>query len=226
MSTPLTLDTTLPNIKGKTIALFGDLSSKRNRIIIQFILEGLQSEGTSCVVTLTASASDMITELGQFSPEAAMLVDDAILNERLQIIDMYSFRGVEMEDDIPGVHMMQSADDLTILSITLNTISKRFPKSRIVIWPFSLLSIYTREKDIINFTQTLSARLNSRKQSGLLIADGGVVEGHLRSTLESIVDSVVETKRSEENGSIQEFYRVKFFRGEENSKFDTWTALQ
>ncbi|MCH8906813.1 MAG: hypothetical protein IH840_06965, partial [Candidatus Heimdallarchaeota archaeon] len=206
MSDLITLDSTLPNMTGKTIALFGDLSAKRNHIIKQFILEGLQSEGTTCIVSLTSSASDLIYELGQFSPDAAMLVDDAILNERLQIVDMYSFRGVQTEEDIPGVHMLQSANDLTILSITLNQISKRFEKTRFVIWPFSLLSIYTLEKDIINFTQTLSARLNSRKQAGLLVADTGVVNQHLRATLESIVDSVVETRRTEENTGIQEWY--------------------
>ncbi|MFV2016326.1 MAG: RAD55 family ATPase, partial [Candidatus Heimdallarchaeota archaeon] len=200
MATSLTLDEILPRLAGKTVALFGDLSGKRNILIKQFILDGLQSEGTSCIVTLTSSAGDLIDELNNFSADASILVNDAILNERLQIIDMYSFRGIKEQDMIPGVHMLPSANELTLLSITLNKISKSYPKSRIIIWPFSLLSIYTREQDIVNFTQTIAARIVDRKQAGLLIGDTGVMNSRVKAILESLVDCVIETRKEEIDG--------------------------
>jgi hypothetical protein len=95
MSIPLSLDETLPRIVGKTIALFGDLSTRRNQMLKQFLLDGFQKEGTSCIVTLTSSAGDLIDELSNYSSEAALIVNEAIMNERLQIVDMYSFRGVQ-----------------------------------------------------------------------------------------------------------------------------------
>lgn len=215
----------LPRLTGKTIALFGDLSAKRSILIKQFILDGLQSEGTSCIVTLTSSAGDLIDELNNFSADASILVNDAILNERLQIIDMYSFRGVKEQDIIPGVHMLPSANELTLLSITLNKISKQYPKTRITIWPFSLLSIYTSQRDIVNFTQTITARLVDRKQAGLLINDTGVMDDRVKSILESLVDCVIETRKEEIEGQSQEEIRIKFFRGEDLDKFDIWTPL-
>lgn len=225
MAVPLSLDETLPKTEGKTIALFGDLSTKRNQMVKQFILDGFQNEGTSCIVTLTSSANDLIDELSNYSPDAAMIINDAILNERLQIIDMYSFRGIreQEEDSIPGTYMLGSADDLTILSISLNKISKAHPKTRVILWPYSLLTIYNSNQDMINFTQTLSARLNTRKQTGLLIADSGVIQEQQRSTIESIVDCVVETKKVEHEGVLQEWFRVKFFRGEDDHAYDVWT---
>ena len=170
MSVPLTLDSVLPVLNGKIIALFGDLSTRRNQIIKQFILDGFENDGVTCIVTLIQSAGNLIDELSNYSPEAGMLVNDAILNENIQIIDMYSFRGVDKSnEDIPGVHLLPSARDLTLLSIKLNEISTKNPKARFVIWPYSLLTVYTNPKDLINFTQTLAARLSSRNQSGLLI---------------------------------------------------------
>ncbi|OLS23509.1 MAG: hypothetical protein HeimC2_26120 [Candidatus Heimdallarchaeota archaeon LC_2] len=221
----LSLDEILPDLKGKTLALFGDISGRRSILIKQFILDGLQGEGTSCIVTLTESAGDLIDELSNFSSDASILVNDAILNERLQIIDMYSFRGIKENETIPGVHVLSSVDELTLLSITLNKITKTYPNSRIIIWPFSLLTIYANQKDIVNFTQTISARIVDRKQLGLLIADTGVMDEKIKSILESLVDSVIETRKEEVEGESQETIRVKFFRGEELERFDVWTPL-
>lgn len=221
----LTLDEILPRLEGRTAALFGDLSGRRNILIKQFILDGLQDEGTSCIVTLTESASDLIDELSNFSNDASILVNDAILNERLQIIDMYSFRGIKDTEVIPGVHVLPSVDELTLLSITLNKISSKYPNSRIIIWPFSLLTIYANQRDIVNFTQTVAARIVDRKQTGLLIADTGVMDERVKSILESLVDCVIETRKEEVDGQSQESIRLKFFRGEELDKFDVWTPL-
>lgn len=226
MSFSLTLDTVLPNLKGKIVALFGDLSTRRNQIIKQFILDGFENDGVTCIVTLIQSASNLIEELSNYSPEAGMLVNDAILNENIQIVDMYSFRGLDhSNDEIPGVHTLPSAKDLTLLSIKLNEISTKNQNTRFIIWPYSLLTVYTNPKDLINFTQTLAARLGSRKQIGLFIADTGVVRDDTRATIESIVDSIIETRKEEDNGVIKEWFRIKFFKGEETSKYDVWTLI-
>jgi len=225
MSIPLTIDQSLPDLSGKIMALIGDLSTRRNQIVKQFILDGFQNEGSTCVVTLTISANELIDELSQYSPEASMIVNDAILNERLQIVDMYSFRGMDTSEDIPGTHILPAANDLTVLSITLNKILQTHPKCRVTIWPFSLLAIYTQHSDLINFTQTLAARLSSRNQAGLLVMNRGVVRDEERVSLESIVDSVLETKRVEEDGAIEEYFRVKFFRGSDENEYELWTPM-
>lgn len=225
MAVPLTLDSILPKITGKTILLLGDLSSKRDQLLNQFILNGLHSEGTSTITTLISSANDFIDNLKAYSDNAAMLVDDAILNERLRIIDMYSFRGISEQEVIPGVHSIGSADDLTLLSITINQISKQFPKNRFVIWPFSLLTIYSSQKDMVNFVQTLSARMADRKQCTVMLADTGVLDDKMKAIVESLVDCVIETRREDEHGNANEALRIKFFRGEETTQFDNWTAI-
>lgn len=225
MPSTLSLDTILPGIEGKLIALFGDLSTRRNQIMKQFILDGFQNEGTSCIVSMSLSATEIIDELSTYTPEASMVVNEAILNERLQIVDMYSFRGVEKTDDIPGTHMLPSADDLTLLSITLNKILKSHPKCRVTIFPYSLLHIYTPHADLINFTQTVAARLSGRNQVGLLIADRGVIPAEEQLTVETIVDSVVEMKREESDNGMAESFRVKFFRGSDDYQYQQWTNI-
>ena len=226
MSEALTIDNILPNINGKTIALFGDLSRKRNMFIKQYIFNGFEKEETICIVSLISSASDMVEELSAFYPEAGMVINDAIFNDNLQIVDMYSFRGIQTKDPIPGTHLMDSAKDLTMLSIKLNEISTSYPKLRIVIWPYSLLSIYTNPIDLLNFTQTISARINSRKQSLLLVSDTGVITKQQRNTFESIVDSVIETRKVDEDQKIKESFRIKFYKGDDNYKYETWTSIE
>ncbi len=226
MAEALTIDNILPNIKGKTLAIFGDLSKKRNMFIKQFIFDGFEKGETVCIVTLITSANDLVEELSGFFPEAGMIVNDAIFNEKLQIVDMYSFRGVKNEDPLPGAHILNSANDLTMLSIKLNEISKAFPESRFIIWPYSLLAIYTKPVDLINFTQTQSARFNKRDQVVLLVSDTGVIPKENRSVIESIVDSVLETKRIEDENVISESFRIKFYKGDDEYKFETWTRIE
>ncbi len=226
MAETLSFDNIVPSIEGKTIALFGDLSKKRNLLIKQFIFDGFGKNEAVCIVTLISTAFDLVEELSSFYQDAGMIVNDAIFNEKLFIIDMYSFRGVKTEEPIPGSYMLNSANDLTMLSIKLNEISKKNKDLRIVIWPYSLLAIYTKSKDLIDFTQTLSARINHRKQKALLIADSGVIGSQERNVIETIVDSVIETAKIEEDGAIKEFFRVKYFKGDENYEFDTWTLIE
>ncbi|MDH5401071.1 MAG: hypothetical protein OEZ01_07835 [Candidatus Heimdallarchaeota archaeon] len=224
--TELNLDTMLPSMMGKTITLNGDLSNKRNHLIKQFILDGFDKEGASCVITLTISASELIEELSSFTPESGLIVNDAILNERLQIIDMYSFRGIQQDEAIPGTYIMPSADDLTLLSIKLNEVSTNHSKCRIVIWPYSLLSIYTRHRDLLHFSQTLAARVNARNQVCLFVYDRGVVAQEEQGALESIVDGVIETRKEEREGKIEEFIRIKFYRGSEDLSYEVWSPLK
>ena len=82
MSSLLTLEQLIPATDGKMIALFGDLSTKRNSMIKKFILDGLENDGVSCIVSLIKSANELVEELSNFSPEAGMLINDAILNQK------------------------------------------------------------------------------------------------------------------------------------------------
>ena len=69
MAAPLILDQTLPDLSGKLISFTGDLSTKRNQIVKQYILDGFLNEGASCVISLTLSATELIEELSNYSPK-------------------------------------------------------------------------------------------------------------------------------------------------------------
>ena len=67
---------------------------------------------------------------------------------------------------------------------------------------------------VLNFLQTLAARIRQRKQSALLLLDSGVIDEQTENTLHTIVDMVVETQRKDEPETIQQLVRIKFARNE------------
>ena len=60
----------------------------------------------------------------------------------------------------------------------------------------------------------------------LLVSDTGVIPAENRSIIESIVDSVLETKRAEEDNVISESFRIKFYKGDDEYKYETWTRIE
>ncbi len=225
MSTAFSIDAIIPDMVGKTLGVHADISFTRDFLVTTYILNVLEKGGVACIVTLTKSANSLIDELSNFSPEATMTVNEAILNERLQIIDMYSFRSGIPKEIAPGTHYLTSASDLTLLSIHLNNISSQFPNLRIVISPLSLLAIYSKTSSLISFLQTLSARISSRKQSCLFLIDRGVISDDLMAKVESVIDGLVELKREETLGEMQEHFRIKFLRGLSSSEFFNWKLI-
>lgn len=219
------LDSIFPDMKGKTVALYSDITYTRDFLIKDYLIQGLQKGGVVCIVTLTQGANKVIDELSAISDDAAMVVNEAILNERLQIIDMYSFRSGIPTEVAPGTYYLETVSDLTPLSIQLNKVSNAYPDLRIVINPLSLLSVYSPSGSLLNFLQTLSARVNTRRQSCLLVMDRGVVDSLDLSKIESVVDGMIELQRDEELGKFGEKFRIKFFKGIRDSPYFNWTLV-
>lgn len=224
MSETLTLDSILPPLEGKTFAYIGDITFTRDFLIKQFIIDGL-NKGTTCIIALTQSANEIISSLSNFSEGSTTLVNDAIMNEQLQIIDAYSFRSGKIDEQIPGTTFLNSPDDLTDISITINKVGMEFPQTRYVIWPLSLLTLYNNLPNILNFLQTLAARVSTREQTVMGIIDRDVLGTSTLVAIESILDGVLESRRSEENNETRELFRIKFFKGAENSIFNTWKQI-
>ena len=225
MAQEFSMDYILPNLKGKTVSLYSDITFTRKYLIDDFLLKIMESGGVACVVTLNKGASQVIEELSSVSNDATMIVNEAILNERLQIIDLYSYRSGIPEDRAPGTYFLDTVSDLTELSIYLNRISKQFDDMRIVINPFSLLAIYSPEKSLIDFLQTLSARVSARNQSCLLVLDHGVIDESQLAKIESVIDGAIELRRDENSANLGEKFRIKFFRGLRDSKFFNWSQI-
>ncbi len=225
MEDQFSLDSIIPNLNGKTIGLYSDITYTRDFLIRDYVLNGLKENGVSCIVTLTQGANNVIDELSSISDDAAMVVNESILNERLQIIDMYSFRSGIPEEVAPGTYYLETASDLTPLSIQLNKISTGFDNLRIVINPLSLLAVYSITSSLLNFLQTLSARVAKRGQTCLLVLDRGVIEPLELAKIESVIDGMIELQRDESLGKFGEKFRIKFMKGLRDSPYFDWTLV-
>jgi len=208
-----TLDEFIPDNQGITAMLNGQKNEFRDKLIRRFILNGLEKEETIVIVSLTKSAEDIVDELTMEGQEDGMLVNTAIMNEQFFIIDMFSFRmDLQPEEIIPGSIILESVEDLTSLSITIEEISRNSGNTaRIIIWPFSLLVLYNGINSSLSFSQTLSARTRKRKQTCLFVTDEGVLTNREMSILQSVMDTYVETKMDVEEKT--NLLRVPFAKG-------------
>ena len=224
MEQDLRIDAILPDLQGKSIALNSDISFNSNLIIVNYILDGLKNDEVTCIVTFKRSSTDIIDSLSALSEESALLVSESIMNERLVIIDAYSFRSGKIKEEIPGVIFLESSDDLTLLSITMDDVSKQYPRMRFLMWPLSLLALFTEIKSLTGFMQTQIARVSSRKQLILFVLDRGVLETRETAIIESLLDGVLETKIDVSTSST-EMFRIKFYQGADISELSSWITI-
>jgi KaiC/GvpD/RAD55 family RecA-like ATPase len=225
VSEVLTLDSILPELKGKFIAFNGDISYTRDFILKQYIIEGFQKGDTVCVTTFTQTANEMIEELSNFSEESTQIVNEAILNDQLQIIDGYSFRSGSIPESIPGTVFLETATDLTKISISMNLVGKNHESVRYLIWPLNLLILYSNLPSILGFMQTQAARVKSRNHTCLSVLDRGVINERSMVAIESILDGMLESKRVEEDNKATEQFRIKFYKGHQNTAYNVWTQI-
>ena len=186
MAKEILIDSIVSNLTGKSIGLLSDISYNSTSMILSFILDGLNKGQTVCILSLIYSNTDLIEKLNERSDEAAALVSDAILNDKVRIIDGYSFRaGIDKDDVVPGTTFLYSTQDLTMMSIYLNKISSEFSESRFVIWPISLMALYNNTADLIGFLQSQIARFSKRKQVCLFVIDRFVLNQREEASIRS-----------------------------------------
>ena len=224
MEQDLRIDAILPDLQGKSIALNSDISFNSNLIIVNYILDGLKNDEVTCIVTFKRSSTDIIDSLSALSEESALLVSESIMNEKLVIIDAYSFRSGKIKEEIPGVVFLESSDDLTMLSIAMDNVSRQYPQMRFVMWPLSLLALFTEVKSLTGFMQTQIARVASRKQLILFVLDRGVLESRETAIIESLLDGVLETK-IEVGTTSTEMFRIKFYQRADISELSSWITI-
>jgi len=205
MSVKTTIDILVHQVKGSLILMIGESGTAKEEMAFRFIEDGV-SKGESVLAVLFAhSTFDYIEEL----KKREIAVDKLLEKGQLNFIDAMSFRAQPKEKP-PNTIYLENANDLLALSINLNDISLKSSKLRIVFDQLSLITMYNSPMHVLNFLQSLAARIKQRKQSALLLLDTGVIEDHIENTLHTIVDILVEAKRTDEPSGIQQLVRIKF----------------
>ena len=222
MADDLSIDAIIPKCSTKSLGLVADISYNSIFLIHNYILDSLINEESVCIVSLVNSPSELINQLSNFSDEITVLINESIVNEKLIIIDGYSYRSGSSES-FPNTRFLDSIHDIIGLSIELNIVSKANEKIRFIIWPLSILALYSNPRQIVGFLQTQIARFNQRRQGSLFVIDRGVLEEKELVSIEALFDGILEFKKKE--NSVENF-RVKFLRGETVAKFSAWSELE
>ncbi|MHA1260304.1 MAG: RAD55 family ATPase [Candidatus Heimdallarchaeaceae archaeon] len=205
MSVKTKIDILVESVESSLILMSGESGTAKEEIALRFVEDGLEKGDSILLILFAHSSSDYIEMLKQRSSNMEKYLKDGKLN----FIDIISFRSLP-EEKPSNTIFLENANDLLSLSIKINEFSEKISKLRIVVDQLSLLMLYNSPMHVINFLQTLAARIRQRKQSALLILDTGVIEEHIENTLHTIVDMVVECKRTDETPETEQLVRIKF----------------
>ena len=205
MSVKTSIDILVESIESSLILMVGESGTAKEEIALRFVEDGLQKGEKVLVVLFAHSCFDYIEEL----KKRELKVDTFLDNGKLSFIDAISFRSIPKEKPKNTI-FLENASDLLTLSVEINDISLKSEKMRIVFDQLSLLTLYNSPMHVLNFLQTLAARIRQRKQSSLLLLDTGVIDEQIEKTLHTIVDMLVESKRTDDTSGTDQLIRIKF----------------
>jgi KaiC/GvpD/RAD55 family RecA-like ATPase len=205
MSVKTRIDILVESVENSLILMIGESGTAKEDLTYRYIEDGLEKGETVLVILFAHSTTDFIETL----KKKEITTDKYIKSGNLNFIDVISFRSIPKEKP-PNTILLENANDLLTLSVTINDISLKTSKLRIVFDQLSLMMLYNSPMQVLNFLQTLASRIRQRNQTALLMLDTGVIEEHIENTLHTIVDMVVETKRTDEPSGTQQLVRIKF----------------
>ena len=208
MSVQTRIDILVKSVNSSLILMLGESGTSKEILATRYIEDGIQKGETVLVVLFAHSADDYIEQLKKDISGLQTHID----NGKIHFIDSLSYRSIP-EEKPKNTFFLEHASDLLTLSVTINELSQK-AKLRIVFDQLAILMLYNKPMQVLNFLQTLAARIRQRNQSALLLLDAGVIDEQTENTLHTIVDMVVETQRKEEPEALQQLVRIKFARDE------------
>ncbi|MCE7741241.1 MAG: hypothetical protein GOP50_02170 [Candidatus Heimdallarchaeota archaeon] len=209
MSVQTRIDILVKSVESSLILMAGESGTSKEKLSTRYIEDGIQKGETVLVVLFATSAADYIEQLKIQITGIQTHIDTG----KIHFIDSLSYRSVP-EEKTKNTFFLEHASDLLTLSVTINELSQNSKKLRIVFDQLAILMLYNKPMQVLNFLQTLAARIRQRKQSVLLMLDSGVIDEQTENTLHTIVDMVVETQRKDDPEGIQQLVRIKFARDE------------
>ena len=209
MSVQTRIDILVKSVESSLILMAGESGTSKETLTTRYIEDGISKGETVLVVLFAHSAADYIEKLKSEITGLQTHIDTG----KVHFIDSLSYRSIP-EEKTKNTFFLEHASDLLTLSVTINELSLKASKLRIVFDQLAILMLYNKPMQVLNFLQTLAARIRQRKQSALLILDSGVIDDQTENTLHTIVDMVVETKRTDDPEGIQQLVRIKFAKSE------------
>ena len=208
MSVQTRIDILVKSVESSLILMVGESGTSKEVLATRYIEDGIQKGETVLVILFAHSADDYVNQLKAEITGIQTHIDTG----KIHFIDSLSYRSVP-EEKAKNTFFLEHASDLLTLSVIVNELSQK-SKLRIIFDQLAILMLYNKPMQVLNFLQTLAARIRQRKQSALLLLDSGVIDGQTENTLHTIVDMVVETQRKDEPEGLQQLVRIKFARDE------------
>ena len=184
--------------------IVGPPGAGKETFALQYIIDGFAEKNNGVIVTTDDFPNDIISKIKQLGTDATSFLS----SKQLEFVDVFSYKTGEKSE---GAHGVESAKDLTNLSVIIKKQIDTKSKLRLLINTVSTLSIFNTGVALLDFIQTQIARLKQKNHSGLIIAHQGMMDEKVIQGVKAFVDGVIEFQTKEdESGTIQRRLRIVY----------------
>src|SRR5213594_1878656 len=186
---------------GSSVVLQGPPGQEKLRFALMFLAEGLKSGGSALVVTSSQSPDAVIAELRELGVNL-----DSVTNEnRLRVIDWYSWREETVQDIEDRGIVIRSSIDLTNLGVALSRAIASLTgggSRRAVIELLSPATSSYEVTQVYAFAQSAKRKFDRHEFTSLVLVEKEMHSSPQLTTLHQPFDGVIEIERTRSGDRI------------------------
>src|SRR3989441_3635328 len=186
---------------GSSVVLQGPPGQEKLRFALTFLAEGLKSGGSGLVVTSSQSPDAVIAELRELGVNL-----DSVTNEnRLRVIDWYSWSEETVQDIEDRGIVIRSSIDLTNLGVALSRAIASLTgggSRRAVIELLSPATSSYEVTQVYAFAQSAKRKFDRHQFTSLVLLEKEMHSGAQLTTLHQPFDGVIEIERTRSGDRI------------------------
>ncbi|MEK6852158.1 MAG: ATPase domain-containing protein, partial [Candidatus Thermoplasmatota archaeon] len=197
---------------GAAVVVQGPSGAEKDAFLFQFVAEGLRGKGTVLIVLSSLSPAKFLQDLRA----AGVDVDAAVTENRIRIVDWFSYKEEAVQDVEAEGAVFRSSIDLANVGIAISRAIAALPRDGEKRAALEILSPALNVYDLQNvygFAQSTKAKLERFGFTSLFVIEKEMHDDRTLSSLHQPFDGVVDIERVREGDELVRKLAVLSMKG-------------
>ncbi|UCE96183.1 MAG: AAA family ATPase [Candidatus Bathyarchaeota archaeon] len=193
--------------KGSSISLIGPPGAGKT-VFCESLAKSFLGNGSTCLyVTMDSAPAHIRNDLNSMGIDIWTMENE----KKLVFVDGYGWLTGNSEEAYHVESLANLAELLILIERARSSLSEE-SSALVVFDSISPLLLHNPENDTVKFLQSLSARIFSQKDVGMIVIQGGVHNEEFYNSIAYLVDGVFDMKIKEFKGKIKRQFRIRHLR--------------